>query len=203
MPLWKLLELVNKAGKFSEYLHPDAEMAKEFWLDFKKQPYAKSHCVHEFSDDQLSRCVPLHFHCDGVKVFKGSGMVTECSVWSASSAMVRATSMRSKWLIVVIPVHLQSRDTVAFVTFFLRFLVKILRLNVEPRQLENGKLCVPLDRELQHILPLDHCMLLAGLKSDMKEKLNQHMHHAFRYCTRTSSISFSSLSAMRVATDVG
>ena len=107
---------------------------------------------------------------------KASGTNVEAVVFSTSSALVRRTSLKSKLLITLIPLHLFSSETNAFVVFFLRFLLEVYRRGLEPRLLYDREINVPVGTECKPILEPGCLALLAGIKTDLKEKLQQHRH---------------------------
>ena len=118
--------------------------------------------------------VPLSFHVDGVKIWKSSGQNTEALVYSISGHLIRATSFKSKFPLCMVPVHLCNRDTNAFVVFYIRYLLQVLRTGCEPRIGYSGKVLNPAPGELRRCFPDGHFGLFAALKTDLKEKVNQH-----------------------------
>jgi hypothetical protein len=172
-PFWQIIQLLVETDSFEECVHPDPKMAERFWTDFSRQSYAERHSIHQYPSWQYKHIVPFHIHVDGVRIFKSSGMNTEATVISASSALVRATSLRCKFALTVVPTHLYCKDTNSFLVAFIIKLMQILKSNWEPRIFQ-GRILVPGDCAVKRIFPEHHLGLFAGLKTDMKEKQLQH-----------------------------
>ena len=176
LPLWEICSLITESNGFNEHFLPEPGMAAKFWHDFKRQSYAATHSIQDCADSELEAVVPLTFHVDGVKIFKGSGNCTEAVVYSASSALVKATSLKCQWAITAVPLHLFTKDTNAFIVFYIRYLLRVLKSGARPPFRYNAS--VPVDHSSgdARFFPPGHSARLAFVKTDLKENMAQHQY---------------------------
>ena len=153
----------------AEALIPDPEVCADYWADFAVQAYSARHSIQERHPDTFKDTCPTFIHIDGTKMFKGSGQCQENIVYSASSSLVKLSSLKSKFILTQIPLHLMGKDTNSFIVFHLRWQWRRLKNGRIPR---TGYYAEPLDdrRKPGQQWTGGKTALLAGIKTDAKEK---------------------------------
>ncbi len=163
---------------------PSEAETQNYWKHFKKLPYVARHSIHRCVDncgkplDGKELPWPMHIHVDGVKVYKSSGQAVEHLVWSFSAATVKLTCRRSKFWLTHVPLHLYTGDTNFFLVAAVRWILRVLSGGCTPRrglyQEELTDRAVPPGTRFAPAL-------LAGVKTDAKEKRVQHHCHICRF----------------------
>ena len=174
---WLIIKFVQDTGNFKKALHGKNETVRDFWADFKSLPYTQQHHIQRVEGDTAD-FTPVHIHVDGVKIFKGSGHNNENTVYSFSGALVKGTSLKTKYIIGQLPVWLQNSDSNAFIVFFICWLLKVLATGETPRRGYYRETLIPPDEQPDEF----HRALFVGLKTDAKEKVAQHRYQRNHNC---------------------
>ena len=149
---------------------------RDYWSHFTQLPYTRRHSIHHLLDSS-GRLVedipwPLHCHIDGVKIYKASGANVEHICWSFSSALVKLSARRCKFWVTHVPLHLYCRDTNYFLVAAFRWILSVLRKGVTPSVgFYQEKMEGPSRAQAGIVFTK---ALLAGVKTDAKEKRVQH-----------------------------